>query len=1227
MTYSIAGGADMARFAIDSGSGALTFASAPDFESATDANSDNTYEVIVLVSDGQGLTDQQTIQVTVTDVDEFDISGISDTDAGVDQVAENATTGTAVGITALASDADGTDTISYALDDSAGGRFAIDSGTGVVTVASALDRESAAAHTITIRATSTDGSTTTRSYTINVLDVDEFDTTAVSDTDVTADAVNENVSTGTAVGITAFSQDLDATTNTITYSLDDSAGGLFAIDGTTGIVTTASGIDYESTGSSLTITVRATSADGSSATQSYSVAVNDLDEFDVTPITDTNTAANTIDENDSIGTSVGITAFSEDLDGTNNAVTYSLDDSAGGLFAINSNTGVVATASAIDFETVGSSLSVTVRATSADSSTTTQSYSITVNDVDEFDVTPIVDNNATPDLINENVAIGTAVGITAFSEDLDGTTNTITYSLDSDAGGLLTIDSGTGVVTTAAAVDFESVGGSLSITTRATSADGSTTTQSYAITVNDVDEFDVTPIVDSNTAPDVINENVSVGTAVGITAFSEDLDGTTNTITYSLDSDAGGLFTIDSSTGVVTTAAAVDFESVGGSLSIVVRATSADGSTTTQGYAIGVNDLNDNAPIVTMSQAFSVLEHAGIGTSVGFVAATDADTVGTFQNWSILSGNADGIFSIDSSTGEITVVDTTNLDHESTPTYHLTVSVEDGSNTSAAETVSISVIDENDTPVFVPVTPFAIDENAASGMLAGFVAATDQDVADVLTYSIVSGLPGQPFAVDPASGAISVADGSQLDFETTTSFTLQLRVTDSSGATDTQIVTIDLNDINEAPTDIGLGGGSVAENSAIGTVVGSVTAADADVGDIVTWSLTDDAGGRFAIDFSSGQITVAAGHLLNFEANNAHTITILATDSGSLTYSESFVITVTDVNEAPEAFDDSFTGDQLTAIEVTAGVITANDFDIDGDAITVQLISGPTNGSLQIDADGSFVYMPAGSFSGIDEFTYIVTDGVLGSGVATVTLEVQTTVTAPPVAPADPVDPVVVDNSIVTEDDTGGSDSEADSETETETEESTENDSTTGDAIDGTQGDSAGAEELLEQFDVADPAQELLRRTSSEMFIAVFLDDVPEAGVDADEVRVARHHENRASDDASAAASFLFNQVTTANPFLNGYRFQLNESSDTYVPSEQVFRDFVMDKVVVGSTAAVSTSVSVGYAVWLLRGGSLLTTFLSSMPAWQSFDPLPVLDSFEKEDDSDDDESLLTMVT
>ena len=75
-----------------------------------------------------------------------------DSDDTSDDVQENATLGTTVGVTAFSSDADTGDTITYSLDDDAGGRLTIDGNSGVVTVADGtlLNREAAASHDITV---------------------------------------------------------------------------------------------------------------------------------------------------------------------------------------------------------------------------------------------------------------------------------------------------------------------------------------------------------------------------------------------------------------------------------------------------------------------------------------------------------------------------------------------------------------------------------------------------------------------------------------------------------------------------------------------------------------------------------------------------------------------------------------------------------------------------------------------------------------------------------------------------------------------------------------------------------------------------------------------------------------------------------------------------------------------------------------------------------------------
>ncbi|MGH1407859.1 MAG: cadherin repeat domain-containing protein, partial [Rhodomicrobiaceae bacterium] len=139
-------------------------------------------EVTATSTDGTTSTQSFTIDVA-DDTSEATVSAITDTDASTNAVDENASVGTSVGITAFASDADGSDDVTYSLSDDAGGLFAIDPNTGEVTVAGSIDYETATSQTIEVTATSDDGSTSTQSYTINVNDQDEFDVSAISDTD------------------------------------------------------------------------------------------------------------------------------------------------------------------------------------------------------------------------------------------------------------------------------------------------------------------------------------------------------------------------------------------------------------------------------------------------------------------------------------------------------------------------------------------------------------------------------------------------------------------------------------------------------------------------------------------------------------------------------------------------------------------------------------------------------------------------------------------------------------------------------------------------------------------------------------------------------------------------------------------------------------------------------------------------------------------------------------
>ena len=160
---------------------------------------------------------------------------------------------------------------------------------------------------------------------------------------------------------------------------------------------------------------------------------------------------------------------------------------------------------------------------------------------------------------------------------------------------------------------------------------------------------------------------------------------------------------------------------------------------------------------------------------------------------------------------------------------------------------------------------------------------------------------------------------------------------------------------------VGAGGGfvtstpeltlKVQENATGGTVVGSVTGIDPDTGDTLTYTLQDDAGGRFDIDSGTGEITVANGSLLDYESSSSHNITVRVSD-GSLTYDEALTIQVTDVNDPPivdlNGSDDSGANFTTTFTE-DGGQVNVTDVDAiitDVDNSTYQSLSVNLNSIL-----------------------------------------------------------------------------------------------------------------------------------------------------------------------------------------------------------------------------------------------------------------------------------------
>jgi hypothetical protein len=360
--------------------------------------------------------------------------------------------------------------------------------------------------------------------------------------------------------------------------------------------------------------------------------------------------------------------------------------------------------------------------------------------------------------------------------------------------------------------------------------------------------------------------------------------------------------------------------------------------------------LVNTAPTDITGGPFSAAENTANGTIIGSVTGQDPqnDTL-TYS----LVDDAGGRFAIDSITGQLTVANGSLLDFESNTSHSVTVRVTDAGDLTFDKGFTIAVSDVNEAPTNIGLANASVAENSANGTVVGALSDVDQDAGDSATFTLVDDAGGR-FAISGTN--LVVANGGLLDFESNTSHSVTVRVTDSGGLTFDKIFNIAVAGLNEAPTDIALSHASIAENSVNGTVVGSLSDVDPDAGDSAAFTLVDDAGGRFAI--SGSNLVVANGGLLDFEQHTSHSVTVRVTDSGGLTYDKAFNIAVSNINDAPTNItlshasiaENSFNG---------AVVGTLSDVDQDaGDSAAFTLVDDAggrfaINGTNLVVADGS----------------------------------------------------------------------------------------------------------------------------------------------------------------------------------------------------------------------------------------------------------------------------------
>ncbi|MCG9706573.1 retention module-containing protein [Photobacterium damselae] len=350
----------------------------------------------------------------------------------------------------------------------------------------------------------------------------------------------------------------------------------------------------------------------------------------------------------------------------------------------------------------------------------------------------------------------------------------------------------------------------------------------------------------------------------------------------------------------------------------------------------------------------------------GQLTATDAD--GDDLTFELVDGS-------EPTNGQVTVNPDGSWEYVPNPDFNgedsFTVVVDDGNGGTDTITVTVNVTSVNDAPVGEDVSAETQEETAVTGQLT----ATDVD-GDNLTFK-----PG----TNPENGSVTInADGSweyvpNPDFNGEDSFTVV--VDDGNGGTDTITVTVNVTPVNDAPE----GEDVSAETQEETAVTGQLTATDVD-GDNLTFKPGSDP--------TNGQVTVNPDgswkYIPNPDFNGEDSFTVVVDDGNGGTDTITVTVNVTPVNDAPIGEDVSVETQEETAV---TGQLTATD--VDGDNLTFKPGTNPENGSVTINADGSWEYVPNPDFNGEDSFTVVVDDGNGGTDTITVTVNVTPVNDAP----------------------------------------------------------------------------------------------------------------------------------------------------------------------------------------------------------------------------------------
>ncbi|KAK9507370.1 hypothetical protein O3M35_007243 [Rhynocoris fuscipes] len=666
-----------------------------------------------------------------------------------------------------------------------------------------------------------------------------------------------------------------------------------------------------------------------------------------------------VPENNDFGVIHRLQAFDPDS-GPNAEITYTITaGNLGNRFSIDLHSGELS-ARSLDRESQHR-YRLTIMAQDKGSPPLTGVCNLTVSVEDQNDNDPVFSQTMYSARLSEDAPLGTLV-LNVSASDRDQHLNArIVYSLANESQAQFRIDPDTGHIYTAGLFDREAQSDYVFqvVATDSGRYDARSSKVPVQVTIDDVNDnkpvFSRYPFV-----AEMPSYTPSGRELLRVIATDADL-GTNADIVYSLAEPAagGGKFRMDPKTGVVTAVSSLAAEN-GRVYHLGLIATDRGNPPhSAVGLAeIRIGEPADGAPSLRFqnsSYAVILPENSPVGTEVVQVSAVRTDGRRQRISYSLVSGNDDNKFDINSQTGLIRVANPSALDYEASPKIVLTVQATLQSGLGPLyghATVTLSLTDQNDNPPKFTQSEYSTSvwEGNNKGTFVMQVSATDQDQGSNsrLLYHIVDGNHDNAFIIEPTSSGI-VKMNIVLDREIRDNYKLTVIATDEGvpQLTGTSTILVNIVDVNDnQPTFPPHSVITVNEGKEIGSVLTSITANDVDTNPALTYNLSEP-DGKFAIDRFSGKITLC--HQLDYETKKEYRIGITASDTAHTAHTTLTIIVTDDNDNAPEFAEPAYQASVPDNADSAYPVVTVHATDADSEKnsrITYSLVEPAPRGLL-----------------------------------------------------------------------------------------------------------------------------------------------------------------------------------------------------------------------------------------------------------------------------------------